>query len=65
MAMFGGVSLIGPMLIMTLRQSTNTSLITVSVATFVFALDLAAGATDSSGKDVLEPRLRMLLCWWF
>jgi hypothetical protein len=53
MAMFGGVALIGPMLIMTLHQSKNTSLITVSVATFIFALILAVGATDSTGKDVL------------
>jgi hypothetical protein len=53
MAMFGGVALIGPMLIMTLHPSKNTSLITVSVATFIFALILAVGATDSTGKDVL------------
>ena len=49
MAIFGGISLIGPMLI----KSTNPSLITVSVATFVFALALAVGAIDSGGKDVL------------
>ena len=53
MAMFGGIALIGPVLIMTLHKSRNTSLITVSVATFVFALVLAVGATDSAGKDVL------------
>jgi VIT1/CCC1 family predicted Fe2+/Mn2+ transporter len=53
MAMFGGVALVGPMLIMTLHQSRNTSLITVSAATFVFAIILALCATDSSGKDVL------------
>jgi hypothetical protein len=53
MAMFGGAALIGPMLVMTLHQSRNTSLITVSVATFIFALALAVGAGDSSGKDVL------------
>ncbi len=53
MAMFGGAALIGPMLIMTLHPSKNTSLITVSVATFVFALVLAFIARDSAGKDVL------------
>ncbi len=53
MAMFGGAALIGPMLIMTIHLSKNTSLITVSVATFVFALVLAFIARDSAGKDVL------------
>lgn len=53
MAMFGGAALIGPMLIMTLHPSRNTSLITVSVATFLFALLLAFIASDSAGKDVL------------
>jgi hypothetical protein len=53
MALFGGVSLIGPMLIMTLHPSRNTSLITTSVATFLFAIALALGATDTAGKDVL------------
>ena len=53
MALFGGTALIGPMLIMTLHQSRNTSLITSSVATFVFALVMAFAARDSAGKDVL------------
>lgn len=53
MAMFGGVALIAPMLIMTLHPSRNTSLITTSLATFIFALVLAVGATQSAGKDVL------------
>ena len=53
MAMFGGVSLIIPMLIMTLRPSENVSLITTSLATFVFAIMLALGASNSAGKDVL------------
>lgn len=53
MAMFGGVALIGPMLIMTLHPSRNTSLITVSVSTFLFAPLLAFIASDSAGKDVL------------
>ena len=53
MAMYGGAALIGPMLIMTLHPSKNTNLITVSVATFLFALVLAFVARDSAGKDVL------------
>ncbi len=53
MAMFGGIALIGPMLIMTLHPSRNTSLIIVSVATFAFAIALAFVARDSAGKDVL------------
>jgi hypothetical protein len=51
MALFGGAALIGPMLIMTLHRSLNTSLITVSVATFFFALVLALYTTNSEGKD--------------
>ena len=53
MALFGGIALIGPMLIMTLHRSRNSSLITASVATFVFALVMAFAARDSAGKDVL------------
>ncbi|KAM0797180.1 hypothetical protein BDR22DRAFT_785675, partial [Usnea florida] len=53
MALFGGAALIGPMLIMTLHQSRNTSLITASVATFLFALVIVLAARDSAGKDVL------------
>ena len=53
MAMFGGVALITPMLIMTLHPSRNVSLVTTSLATFLFALILAFGATESAGKDVL------------
>ena len=53
MALFGGVSLIVPMLVMTLHPSQNTSLITTSIATFMFAIALALGATDTAGKDVL------------
>ena len=53
MALFGGLALIAPTLIMALHPSLQTSLITTSIATFLFALALAFGATDSSGKDVL------------
>jgi hypothetical protein len=62
MAMFGGISLIGPMLIMTLHKSTNTSLVTVSVATFGFALALAVGVTDSGGKGVLGATAAYCVC---
>ena len=44
MTLFGGAALIGPMLVMTLHPSKNTSLITVSVATFIFALVLHSAA---------------------
>lgn len=53
MALFGGAAVIGPMLVMTLHPSRNTSRITVSLATFLFALLLAIVAKDSAGKDVL------------
>jgi hypothetical protein len=53
MALFGAISLIGPTLIMSLHASLTTSLITTSVATVLFGLVLAIGATDSSGQDVL------------
>jgi hypothetical protein len=53
MALFGGVSLIVPKLVMTLHPSRNTSLITTSTATFIFAIALALGASDTAGKDVL------------
>lgn len=53
MAMFGGVALIAPMLIMVLHPTRTVSLVTTSVATILFALVLAFGAQDSSGKDVL------------
>ena len=53
MALSGGAALIGPMLIMTLHPSKKTSLITVSVATSIFALVFALVARDSAGKDVL------------
>jgi hypothetical protein len=53
MALFGAIALISPTLIMSLRSSLHTSLITTSVATVLFGLALAFGATDSSGKDVL------------
>ncbi|KAH8894400.1 hypothetical protein GQ53DRAFT_839979 [Thozetella sp. PMI_491] len=53
MALFGSVSLISPMLIMSLVPGLKTSLITTSVATVIFALIVVIYGTDASGKDVL------------
>lgn len=53
MGVFGGIALICPVLVMVLYPSRNTNLITVSVATIVFAFLLAIGASDGTGKDVL------------
>ena len=53
MALFGGVALIVPTVIMSKVESVNACLITTSAAVFLFALVLAFGATDSTGKDVL------------
>ena len=50
---FGGLALIVPMLIMTLRPSRTNSLVTVSVAVMLFAVFLAFFANKSAGKDVL------------
>ncbi|KXJ85477.1 hypothetical protein Micbo1qcDRAFT_237478 [Microdochium bolleyi] len=53
MALFGGIALIVPTVIMSKVEGIDTSLITTSVAVLVFGLVLAFGATDSTGKDVL------------
>lgn len=53
LAMFGGASLIAPLLIMTLHPGLTTSHITTCVSTFLFALVLAIGAEETSGKDLL------------
>lgn len=53
MALFGGFALILPTVIMAKVEGINVSLITTSVAVFVFGFILAFGATDSTGKDVL------------
>lgn len=50
---FGGLMLIGPMLLMVLKYSRNTTLITTSVATVLFTLVLATFARGMEGKDVL------------
>ncbi|KAL2042500.1 hypothetical protein N7G274_004993 [Stereocaulon virgatum] len=51
--MFGGLAPIEPMLIIILNPSRKTSLITLSIATVLFALALAFITKDTSGKDVL------------
>lgn len=53
MALFGGIALIIPTVIMAKNEGINISLIVTSVFVFIFALILAFGATDSTGKDVL------------
>lgn len=53
MALFGGVALIIPTVIMAKFEGINISLITTSVSVVIFCLLLAYGATDSTGKDVL------------
>ncbi|KAH8746001.1 hypothetical protein F5883DRAFT_586053 [Diaporthe sp. PMI_573] len=53
MALFGGVSLIVPMLIMALRPSLVVDLVTTSAATVSFAAVVTFLGTDASGKDVL------------
>lgn len=53
MGIFGGIALICPVLVMVLYPSRNTNLVTVSVATILFAFLLAIGASDGTGKDVL------------
>ncbi|KAI0184910.1 hypothetical protein EV127DRAFT_221888 [Xylaria flabelliformis] len=53
MALFGGVALIAPVIIMTLRPTLIVDLVTVSVSTALFSLAMVTFATDMSGKDVL------------
>lgn len=50
---FGGIALIVPMLLMTLRNDLRTSLITASVVTAIFAVILALSGRDLGWKDVL------------
>jgi len=53
MALFGGIALIIPTVIMAKHQGINYSLVTTAISTVLFAFILAFGATDSTGKDVL------------
>ncbi len=53
MALFGGVALLVPVLIMALRPGLVVDLVTTSVATVLFAVTIAVAGRDASGKDVL------------
>jgi len=53
MGAFGGIALLGPMLLMVLKPSLTTSLSTVCVATTIFTLILAVMAKDLKGQEVL------------
>jgi len=53
MALFGGVALIVPMVIMALYQGVVLHLVTASVATVIFAVIVAVSAQDAAGKDVV------------
>ncbi|KAN0095156.1 hypothetical protein V8E51_015867 [Hyaloscypha variabilis] len=53
MALFGGLALLVPVIIMTLVHGQTASLVTTSVATVLFAFALAIFANDTSGKDIL------------
>ncbi|KAI0547203.1 hypothetical protein F4679DRAFT_555166 [Xylaria curta] len=53
MALFGGVALIAPVILMTLKPTLTVDLVTVSVSTALFSLVMVVFATDMSGKDVL------------
>ena len=53
MAMFGGIALIGPMILMVLKTSLVTALVTVSLSVFLFGLALAIFFTDVGPETVL------------
>lgn len=52
MDLVGDTALIAKILVMTLHSSQTTSLVSVSVATILFALALAVFAKDAAGKYV-------------
>lgn len=53
MAMFGGLALLVPVIIMTLVEGVTASLVTTSVSIGLFAFVLAIQATNTLGKDIL------------
>ncbi|CZT11922.1 uncharacterized protein RAG0_15922 [Rhynchosporium agropyri] len=53
MAVFGGLALFAPMLIMTLHEGKTTSLVTISVFVFVVAITLAWRMKDAQAKDII------------
>ena len=52
-AVFGGIALVAPMLIMTLHQTRTTCLVTTSVFVLVVALLLAGFMGDTKSQDVI------------
>lgn len=53
MAVLGGVALIAPVLLMTLKPTLVVNLVTASISTMIFAVIMVIFAADASGKDVL------------
>ena len=53
MAMFGGIALIGPMILMVMKTDLTTALVTVSLSVFLFGLALAIFFTDVKPESVL------------
>jgi Family of unknown function (DUF6594) len=53
MALFGGLGLLAPVIVMTLVPGRTSYLVTTSVAILLFALALAIFAEKTSGKDIL------------
>jgi hypothetical protein len=53
MALFGGATLIAPMLIMTLHPTQLTSLLTTSVFVFAVGAALAWWMKDAASKDIM------------
>lgn len=53
MGSFGGIALIGPVLLMSLHRDLRTSLITSSVATAIFVVVLAMLGKNLKGQEVL------------
>lgn len=52
-AVFGGLSLVGPMILMVLRKDILTSLLTVSVSVLLFAFIVSIWAVDASPSVVM------------
>lgn len=53
MGLFGGITIVGSVVLMVLHPSTTTSLVTTSVATILFAYLLTLFGNGLTGQDVL------------
>lgn len=53
MAVFGGAALLGPMLIMILKEGKTTNLVTTCVSVFIFALAIALWWDDAKPNDIM------------